>query len=264
MALRAPGPVSMEHAVDIPPHAVLPCLRDAGALLDGGAEGALAAQFPGAGGRGGGVDVGALVRALCGPLPPARRDTVDAAWRRVADMTAAGKGVSPPGTFPPTLGDFRDLYAAGAHPDVRAGKRREEEALTEFLETFGGPTFTGAGSGEPGGAQAGAPVSEPGFRAYYAAVSLHSESDAHFTATLFDTWGLQWSAGQAHAAEARAAGGGGGEGRNSVSQLMGGVAPGYRMGPRGPGNEGLPREAYTGAGVPPGRRGWGVEKLVLG
>jgi hypothetical protein len=257
MCSGAPGPIALAHADSVPPSALLPVLRDAGALLDGGAEGALRAFF---GGRGGGVDADALVRALCGgPLPPARREVVDGAWRRVADATAAGRGVSPRGTFPPTLADFRDLYAASAHPDVRAGKRREEEALTEFLETFGGPTFVSeAASGTPGGPRADAPVTEAGFRAYYAAISLHAESDAHFAAVLFDTWGLQWGAGQAHTGEARAAGGGGAD-RNSVSQLMGGAPPQFRLGPRGPGPEGLPREAYSGGATDAfkGVKGWG-------
>lgn len=35
-----------------------------------------------------------------------------------------------------TLGDIRDKYNASMHPDVKSGKRTEDEVLTEFLETF--------------------------------------------------------------------------------------------------------------------------------
>jgi hypothetical protein len=250
MAAGAAGPLALSHADSVPPEALLPVLRDAGGALGGGEGGALAAAFPGA--AAGSVDAGALVGALCGgALPAARREVVDAAWRRVADAAAAGRGVSPRGTFPPRLADFRDLYAASAHPDVRAGKRSEEDALTEFLETFGGPTFVNeAASGAVGGPAADAPVTEAGFRAYYAAVGAHVDSDAHFAAVLFDTWGLQWAGGQAHTGDARAAGGGlEPAARSSVSQLLGGAPPAYRLGPRGPGQEGLPREAYAAGGA---------------
>ena len=34
------------------------------------------------------------------------------------------------------LEDIKDRYNASNHPDVRSGKRTEEEVLKEFLETF--------------------------------------------------------------------------------------------------------------------------------
>ena len=34
------------------------------------------------------------------------------------------------------LEDIRGRYNASFHPDVRSGKRTEDEVLTEFLETF--------------------------------------------------------------------------------------------------------------------------------
>ena len=32
--------------------------------------------------------------------------------------------------------DLKDVYNARMHPDVKAGKKTEQEALLEFLETF--------------------------------------------------------------------------------------------------------------------------------
>jgi len=34
------------------------------------------------------------------------------------------------------INDIRDVYSAKNHPDVRAGKKTEDEVLDEFLETF--------------------------------------------------------------------------------------------------------------------------------
>lgn len=34
------------------------------------------------------------------------------------------------------INDIRDVYNAKNHPDVRQGKKTEEEILLEFLETF--------------------------------------------------------------------------------------------------------------------------------
>jgi len=35
-----------------------------------------------------------------------------------------------------TLDDIQGKYNAAFHPDVKSGKRTEDEVLTEFLETF--------------------------------------------------------------------------------------------------------------------------------
>ena len=35
-----------------------------------------------------------------------------------------------------TLDDIQGKYNATMHPDVKSGKRTENEVLTEFLETF--------------------------------------------------------------------------------------------------------------------------------
>ena len=95
-------------------------------------------------------------------------------------------------------------------------------------------------------------------------MSLHEPSDAHFTAVLYDTWGMQWQSGQAHTGDARAAGAAVAEAaRSSVSQLMGGAPPAYRLGPRGPGQEGLPRTAYaSGVADAWSSRKWGLEREV--
>jgi hypothetical protein len=34
------------------------------------------------------------------------------------------------------LNDIKGVYSAGSHPEVRSGKKTEDEVLGEFLETF--------------------------------------------------------------------------------------------------------------------------------
>ncbi len=35
-----------------------------------------------------------------------------------------------------TITDLKDVYNAKAHPDVKQGKKTEDQVLTEFLHTF--------------------------------------------------------------------------------------------------------------------------------
>lgn len=71
-------------------------------------------------------------------------------------------------------------YRSAAHPDVRSGRRAEDDVLREFLATFDGPLVADAA----GGVDAG------GWAEYYACVSFFEPSDAAFGVLLYETWGL--------------------------------------------------------------------------
>jgi len=55
-----------------------------------------------------------------------RRKLVEQAFNRL-DKDASGDL---------TIEDLRDVYNASLHPDVRSGKKTENQVLTEFLKTF--------------------------------------------------------------------------------------------------------------------------------
>lgn len=239
----------------LPANAAIACLRDAGARLGPRSVDDICALYPHSQGGQRDIDALRLFDAVFGALTPARSSVVASAYAHVSSLVARGVGASPAGAAP-SLADFHFLYASASHPDVRAGKRSEEAVLREFLEFFSGPTFT---------------AGPDGFTRFYAAMSLHEDSDAAFAATIFDTWGLGFAKGRS-----TAAGGNSMPTRPdvSVSTLMGREAPTYRTGPRGPGPEGLPAAAYTSGQALAGtsddftsasaarrsRLGWGVER----
>jgi len=67
-----------------------------------------------------------LMRAVAGELTPIRKAFVAKAFKKV-DKDGSG------------ILDIRDIegtYNAKDHPDVKAGKKTEEEILSEFLDTF--------------------------------------------------------------------------------------------------------------------------------
>jgi hypothetical protein len=156
------------------------------------------------------------------------------------------------------------LYRSASHPDVKAGKRGEEDVLREFLETFGGASFTAGFEGSPQ-ADTGV-VAHAGFAAYYALASMLQPHDGAFSTTLYDVFGLYEGSNRGLEAALAPAGGQIGGGTASVGSVLfgqseegfgfgrhgvmagGGAssdAGGQFVGGRGPGQRPLPREAYV-------------------
>ena len=260
----------------IPVSALIACLRDVGAILDARGVAALSdVTHEDYSARGSAptqlLSPLSFLLAVHPSLPPARAAVVERAFTHVRSSVAR-EAASGKGHAVATLTDAHMLFQSAAHPDVRAGKRADEEVLREFLEFFSGPTI---------GGERGAPLSLDGFSTFYTLLALHTESDAAFAAILFDTWGLGYAATVSQDPHAPGAGARVGNSNAqptalphapdvSVSSLLGGAAPMYRYGPRGPGPEGLPTAAYTTTGrgddftaradAQRERRGWGVEK----
>lgn len=77
------------------------------------------------------------------------------------------------------IDDVRKSYNAKQHPDVRAGKKTEEEVLQEFLETFEAhramnsqnDKFSKQGDGQ---------ITLPEFFDYYSNVSASIDNDEYF------------------------------------------------------------------------------------
>lgn len=99
----------------------------------------------------------------------------------------------------PSLDYLRMAYSSSHHPEVRAGKRSEDEVLREFFETFDGPSFTTASTSiNPANGSAVLGVTQSNFASYYSVLSFFLAEDAHFTTLLFDTWAL-WAVGECSA-----------------------------------------------------------------
>lgn len=66
------------------------------------------------------------MRSVIGEMNPIRRDFVKKAFAR---LDKDGSGVV-------DIRDIQGVYSAKTHPDVKAGRKTEEEVLSEFLDTF--------------------------------------------------------------------------------------------------------------------------------
>jgi len=67
-----------------------------------------------------------LLRGVVGEMNPFRRNFVKKAFDKL-DKNKNGFV---------EVDDIKDVYSAKNHPDVKLGKKTEEEALSEFLDTF--------------------------------------------------------------------------------------------------------------------------------
>ena len=76
--------------------------------------------------RDGTVDYEEFLHRVRGPMNEGRKRLVERAFQK---LDKNGNGVV-------ELDDIRGVYNAKSHPDVRAGKKTEDEVLGEFLDTF--------------------------------------------------------------------------------------------------------------------------------
>jgi Ca2+-binding EF-hand superfamily protein len=74
----------------------------------------------------GNIDYDEFLRQVRGNMNNNRKRLVDQAWNK---MDRDGNGVL-------DINDIKGVYNARSHPDVKQGKKTEEEVLFEFLETF--------------------------------------------------------------------------------------------------------------------------------
>ena len=76
--------------------------------------------------RDGRINYNEFVRAIVGPMNPFRTQIAIRAF----------KSLDYNGDASIRIDDISKRYNASFHPDVKSGKRTEEEVLSEFLETF--------------------------------------------------------------------------------------------------------------------------------
>jgi len=87
------------------------------------------------------------------------------------------------------LNDIRQKYNAKQHPDVKAGKKTEEEVLEEFLDTFEDHFCDMKGHAD---SRDGIVTMEEWLE-YYNNVSMSIDRDDYFQLMMNNTWNLDGS-----------------------------------------------------------------------
>jgi len=122
--------------------------------------------------RSGSVDYDEFLRTLRGPMNPSRKKLVAQAFNKI-DKDRSGYV---------DINDIKGTYNASFHPDVKSGKKTEEQILLEFLETF--ETNHNLRNNE-------APdhiVTKEEFEEYYNNVSASIDNDQYFETMMNNAW----------------------------------------------------------------------------
>ena len=126
----------------------------------------------------GAIDYDEFVRGVRGEMNQFRKKIVMAAFKRI---DRDGSGVL-------DINDIKGVYDAKSHPDVRSGKKTEDEILGEFLETFEAHhAMNGAGSRNRS-------VTPEEFIEYYNNVSASIDNDQYFELMMINAWKLHGEA----------------------------------------------------------------------
>ena len=84
-----------------------------------------------------------------------------------------------------TLDDIRGTYNASMHPEVKSGKRTEDEILLEFLETFE-QHYNTINGGKSDGI-----ITPEEWLEYYTHVSASIDNDAYFELMMSNAWNIE-------------------------------------------------------------------------
>lgn len=87
------------------------------------------------------------------------------------------------------MGEFGDRYNASQHPDVRTGKKTEEQVLGEFMDGF--ETQHALITGDQ--SQNDDKITLDEFMEYYNNVSINIDNDSYFDLMISNAWGLEGS-----------------------------------------------------------------------
>jgi len=110
-----------------------------------------------------------FLHALRGNLSPARLKVTEQAWGKLLKFDKDGNGEL-------SMDELREVYSAKGHPDVKSGKKTEEEVLLEFIETF-----------EVGGEVDGT-ITKDEFIHYYKHISASIDDDAYYVLMMNSAW----------------------------------------------------------------------------
>jgi len=120
------------------------------------------------------VDYDELMRSVVGEMNPFRKGMVKKAFEK---LDANSNGII-------EIDDIKHFYNAKMHPDVKSGKKTEDEALSEFLDTF----ELHHSLKHPGEKDRKINVRE--FMEYYTNVSASIDNDQYFELMITNAWNL--------------------------------------------------------------------------
>jgi len=124
--------------------------------------------------KSGAIDYNEFLRAVRGPMNNTRKQVVELAYKK---LDKDGNGWI-------DINDVRGVYNAKNHPDVKAGKRTEDDILKEFLATFemahsirnnDAPNYV---------------VTKEEFCEYYNMISISIDDDRYFSQMIKAAWNM--------------------------------------------------------------------------
>jgi len=114
-----------------------------------------------------------FLRSVKGEMNVFRQGLVELAFKKL-DRDASGLI---------DIKDLKGLYSTKSHPDVRAGKKSEDQVLGDFLETFEMHMNLGGKSGDQ-------KITREEFIEYYNNVSASIDDDKYFELVIVNAWKL--------------------------------------------------------------------------
>lgn len=126
----------------------------------------------------GSIDYDEFVRGVRGPMNSFRQNIVKAAFKK---LDKDGSGVI-------DMNDIKGVYNAKNHPEVKSGKKTEDDILGEFLETFEQHHALN------GGGIRDRSVTLEEFMEYYNNVSASIDNDEYFELMMINSWKLHGEA----------------------------------------------------------------------
>lgn len=115
-----------------------------------------------------------LMRSVIGEMNPYRKALVKRAFEKL-DRNSNGTV---------ELEDVRGVYNAKQHPEVRAGKKTEDEVLSEFIDTFE------VHHSLKNPAEKDRKITLKEFVEYYNNISCSIDNDAYFEQMMINAWNL--------------------------------------------------------------------------
>jgi len=120
------------------------------------------------------IDFDEFIRIVVGPMNQFRTQLAVKAFKKI-DFNGDG-------TL--DINDIKGKYDASKHPEVKSGKKTEDEVLNEFLETFE------MHHNVMHGGQSDGKVTLDEFIEYYTNISANIDSDAYFDLMMNNAWNL--------------------------------------------------------------------------
>ena len=121
------------------------------------------------------IDFNEFLRTVVGEMSQFRQNLVEKAFKTL-DVNMDGEI---------SIEEFHQKYNAQQHPDVKTGKRTEEEVLIEFMETFQQHHNNSTGHKRDN------KITIDEFIEYYNNISCNIENDQYFDLMITNAWGLE-------------------------------------------------------------------------